>query len=294
MRKRHSISSAAKETGIGALLLEQFMVAAGALNKDDPRPVSGKTFEAAFYAELLSEIPTLVSPSGMELAMGATRAQFVSLAADGVLTPRIDVPTIKLPWRVSDGLALVVELKEMAEPVEPSDQHWESIQSAKSRSSISVGTIVAAVRDGRLRLGLRTDVAGYAGFCVLKMDINGMDQSIRLETGHSHVTAAAFGRSVGKRGQSWFKRLSVAGPTPTTHLPHPKWGGMRIYVSPADQAAFHERFMTPSTMAKEADEDRRVIISKLKAAGIASFAPNDEDYGRLYLRSEVEGILAQP
>jgi hypothetical protein len=128
VRTLHSISSAATETGIGAFLLNQFLVAAGAFDEDDVRPVARKTFDAAKYAGLLSEIPTLVGPIEMEQAIGATRSQFASLAADGVLVPRIDVPTIKSPWRVSDGLALVAELKKMAVPVDPTDKKWESIQ----------------------------------------------------------------------------------------------------------------------------------------------------------------------
>jgi|TARA_B110000211_G_scaffold13604_1_gene14161 hypothetical protein len=66
---------------------------------------------------------------------------------------------------------------------------------------------------------------------------------------------------------------------------------VRTYVSQADQAAFHGRFITPSTMAKEIDRDCREILSKLNAAGIAPFSPSGEDYGRLYLRSEVKGIF---
>ena len=291
MRTLHSISSAATETGIGTFLLDQFLVAAGAFDEDETRPVARKTFDAARYASLLFEIPSLVGPIEMEFAMGATRSQFASLEADGVLVPRIDVPTIKSPWRVSDGLALVAELKEMSVPVDPTDKHWESIQRAKNRSSINVGTIIAAVRDGRLKLGQRTDVTGYAGFCVLKAEINEMVLNIRPAPSHSHMTAAAFDRSIGKRGEGLFERLSAADHTPSSRIPHPKWGGVRTYVSQVDQEAFHARFITPSTMAKEFDEDRREILSKLNAAGIAPFSPNVEDYGQLYLRSEVEGVL---
>ncbi len=291
VRTLHSISSAATETGIGAFLLDQFLVAASAFDEGDARPVARKTFDAAKYAALLSEIPTLVGPIEMELAMGATRSQFASLVADGILVPRIDIPTIKSPWRVSDGLMLVAELMEMAVPVDPTDKHWECIQRAKSRASIKVGTIIAAIRDGRLNLGRRTDVKGYASFCVLKAEINGLAPKTRPAPNHSHMTAAAFDRSIGKRGEGWFERLSAAGHTPSTRVPRPKWGGMRTYVSQADQEAFHARFMTPSTMAREAGADRRVIISKLNAAGIGPFAPNGESYGGLYLRSEVEGIL---
>jgi hypothetical protein len=176
-------------------------------------------FDAAKYAALLSEIPSLVGPIEMELAMGATRSQFASLAADGLLVPRIDVPTIKSPWRVSDGLALLAELKKMAVPVDPSDKHSESIQRAKSRSSINAGTIIAAVRDGRLKLGRRTDVTGYAGFCVLKAEINEMALKVRPAPSHAHMTAAAFDRSIGKRGEGLFERLSAAGHTSSSRMP---------------------------------------------------------------------------
>lgn len=291
MRTLHSISSAATETGIGAFLLNQFLVAAGAFDEDDVRPVARKTFDAAKYAGLLSEIPTLVGPIKMEQAIGATRSQFASLAADGVLVPRIDVPTIKSPWRVSDGLALVAELKKMAVPVDPTDKKWESIQRAKSRSSINVGIIIAAIRGRKIQLGLRTDTTGYGGLCVLKVDVDGMALKTRSVPSHSHMTAAAFDRSIGKRGEGWFEKFSAAGHTPATNMPHPKWGGLRTYVSQADQEAFHARFVTPSTLSKEIEEDRRGILSKLKAAGIAPFAPNGEDYGRLYLRNEIKGIF---
>ena len=293
VRTLHSISSAATETGIGTFLLDQFLVAAGAFDEDETRPVARKTFDAARYASLLFEIPSLVGPIEMEFAMGATRSQFASLEADGVLVPRIDVPTIKSPWRVSDGLALVAELKEMSVPVDPTDKHWESIQRAKSRSSINVGTIIAAVRDGRLKLGRRMDVMGYAGFCVLKAEINEIAVKVRPAPNHAYMTAAAFDRSIGKRGEGLFERLSAAGHTPSTRMPHPKWGGERTYVSQADQEAFHARFMTLSTMAKKTGKDRRTLLAKLGAAGNTNFVENGEGYDALYLRSEVEGILVK-
>ena len=147
------------------------------------------------------------------------------------------------------------------------------------------------IRGRKIHLGLRTDTTGYGGLCVLKIDVDGMANSISRTIDQPHLTAAAFGRSVGKRGQGWFERLSAAGHTPSTRVPRPKWGVMRTYVSQADQEVFHARFMTPSTMEKEAGADWRVIISKLNGAGIGPFAPKDENYDGLYLRSEVEGIL---
>jgi hypothetical protein len=46
----------------------------------------------------------------MQKRIGATQRQLASLAEDSVLLPRIDIATIKAPWRVADGIALVTEL----------------------------------------------------------------------------------------------------------------------------------------------------------------------------------------
>jgi hypothetical protein len=58
-----------------------------------------------------------------------------------------------------------------------------------------------------------------------------------------------------------------------------------------DQEAYHVRFATPSTIAKETEKARREIHSRLNATGITPFAPNDENYDWLYLRIDVEGIF---
>ncbi|MDP1466137.1 hypothetical protein, partial [Klebsiella pneumoniae] len=57
-RRLHSLVTAARETGVGAKVLEQFRVEAGARATDDPRPNSRRTFDAQRYSALLAEIPT--------------------------------------------------------------------------------------------------------------------------------------------------------------------------------------------------------------------------------------------
>lgn len=290
-RQLHSITSAARETGIGPFLLEQFLVHAGAITSDDDRPASRTTFEAKAYADLLAEIPTLVGPKQMQQHMGATRRQLASLAEDNVLRPRIDIPTIKLPWRVSDGLALVAELQEMALSTDPTDIRWEGIQQAKSRSGLRVGTIIAAIRARRLRIGRREDLRGYAGFSVLKTEIDGLKPSNQEQSVRPVVSAAVFGRSVGMRGNGWFEKLYTTGHTPATRMPHPKFGGMHVYLTQADVAAFNERFLTSSTMEREFTQHKRTLLAKLRLAHVRTFAPDDQDFGALYLREDVEAVI---
>lgn len=121
-RRLHSLLTAEKEIGIGATVLEHFLSEAGAIRSDDPRPFGRRLFEARTYAELLAEIPTLVGPIAMRTAMGATRGELSALSEAGVLTPRTRVETVKKPWRISDGLALVAELSAHSIPVADEDQ----------------------------------------------------------------------------------------------------------------------------------------------------------------------------
>lgn len=294
-RELHSIYSAADETGISAFLLEQLLINAGAIASHDNRPISRKTFDAEIYAELLAdlaaEIPTLVGPIELRTAMGATRQQLTSLAKDGVLIPRIDIPTFKFPWRMKDGLALVNELNAQAVPAEASDQRWEAIQQAKKRSGISIGSIIAEIRNGGLKIGRFTDIPGYAGFCVLKVEIDRKRQSKKDTVERDLMTAATFGRKVGIRNSGWFEALAVAGHTPATRQPHPKWSGERTYVSETDAAAFHARFLTTATMMTEFGGNRQTLLMRLRASEVMPFKPNGEDHGALYLRKEVEAVL---
>jgi hypothetical protein len=132
-RPLHSIRSAAHETGIGAGLLEQFLVYAGAISADDKRPAARKTFDAKAYQEFIAEIPTLVGSLEMQQRIGATQHQLASLAEDKVLRPRIDILTRKAPWQVADGMALIAELQGMASSIQRKDKRWETIQMARRR-----------------------------------------------------------------------------------------------------------------------------------------------------------------
>jgi TniQ len=290
-RQLHSVVTAAREANIGSALLEQFLVDAGAIGADDDRPTSRKTFNATAYADLLAEVPTLVGPTEMQRVMGATQGQLMSLAEDGVLAPRINIPTINSPWRPTDGIALIAELQELSVPIESSDKRWEGIQQAKKRSGVRVGAIITSLREGKLQLGRRTDLEGYAGFCVLMEEIDQMSRQKQDPAELTFLTAAVFGRSVGMRTQGWFERLAAAGHTPATRRPHPKWGGDRVYVSPCDINDFHNRFLTSTTMETEFGQHRRTLLAKLKTAKVKPFMPNGESFGALFLREEVETAL---
>ena len=64
-RRLHSVSTASTEFGIGKKRLTQFLLQAGILAEDDPRPNARKIFDAKKYGPLLTEISNLVGPIEM-------------------------------------------------------------------------------------------------------------------------------------------------------------------------------------------------------------------------------------
>ncbi|WP_299847642.1 hypothetical protein [uncultured Paracoccus sp.] len=51
---------------------------------------------------------------------------------------------------------------------------WESIQLAKTRSGVSVGRIIAAIRAGEIRVRMRQGNRDYHGFEVCRADFGRM------------------------------------------------------------------------------------------------------------------------
>lgn len=227
----------------------------------------------------------------MQQRISATQHQLASLAEDKILRPRIDVPTVKAPWQVADGMALIAELQKMAISIQLNDKRWETIQMARRRSDLSVGTLIAAVRTRQLQVGHRQDLWGYAGFSILKSEVDALRSLRQGEQEDSMISGAAFARSVGMRREGWFEKLMAAGHITGIRMPHPKIGGMRIYISEENIAEFHARFVTALTMERQFGLDKRTLLTKLKAADVKPFAPKAQDFGPLYLREDVEAVL---
>ena len=59
----------------------------------------------------------------------------------------------------------------------------------------------------------------------------------------------------------------------------------------ADIADFHRRFVTMRTLSAETGRTIPELRADLKRAGVAVFAPEGQDFGRLFLREEVEAAL---
>lgn len=295
-RHLHSVLSAARETGICHTVLDPILSDAGAFEPDDSRPMSRKTFIAKDYASLLAEIPTWVGPGEMKAAMGTTKTAFVSLVADGVLLPRTSAPKVAARWRLSDGLALVQELAAIAKPTPADPRGLESLQLAKQRKGIPVGTIISKVRTGDLSIFRQPDEAGYRGFRVRVTEIDAYSARIAATASpaaelQNSISAAAFGRKVGLRDGGHFLALTDAGYVATQVVRHPVTRQNQHRMTAQHIAAFHRKFLTLTTIKAEFGLHRNTILALLKAAGAKPFRLNGQSVGSIWLRDEVESIF---
>ncbi|PZX10101.1 TniQ protein [Palleronia aestuarii] len=292
VRRLHSLRSAAREIGVGSQFLEQFLVRHGAIAPDDDRPDTRKTFDAAAYADLLAEIPTLVGPKEMRRAISATLPQFRALVDAGLLVPRIDISTVKFPWRLSDGARLLDLLRAGATRIDPADRDWEHINRARIRTGVDLRRIVEAIEEKRLRVGHRPDLAGYAGIFVCRNDVDVLKDHRSRRQRPEFPSAGEFGRSIGLRNRADFQRLVDDGHTPGTPLPNPRTHRVHVYITEEDAAAFHAKFMTISTIIRETGLHRNSANSLIEKRGVERFRPAGEDYGPVYLRADVERALS--
>lgn len=294
-RRLHSVLTASKEVGVGVQLLDSFLTEAGAFAEGDVRPPSRKTFDAQQFSNLLDEIPHLIGPKAMRGAIGATRNEMEALENDGVLVPRTRLPAVKSPWRAADGEALIAQLARLSTVADPRGPDWQSLQLARKRIGIPISALIAFFEDRSLTLGKRPDVFGYHGFVVRRSELDRLvlPAETDLAAPLHGLSAAEFGRTVGLRSKGHFLALVEAGHTPATEVLHPKTGQKQKRMSKDDVAAFHEKFVTLTTLSFETGQHRNAARALIKAAGIKAFSPEGQGFGSIYLRKTVAPLIAK-
>lgn len=295
-RRLHSRTTASKETGIGPAVLDDFLTEAGAFAPNDARVDARKTFDAKAWQHVLDEVLTLVGPVALRRVIGATLAELNGLKADGVLVPRTNVATIKSPWRIADGQALLEELGAHAQPVAPEEPGWETIQRVHKRLDFPVGEIIAAIRTGALRLGQRPDVFGCHGLVVEITEVAAFKAKVapkrKPSTNQREMTAAAFARSAVIRGKGQFLALIEGGYTPARLVLNPTTRRREWRMSRDDIAAFEANYTTPSMLSAETGAHLNTIRAVLQSERVRPFRPNGLDVGPVYLRNAVEPVVA--
>ena len=138
--------------------------------------------------------------------------------------------------------------------------------------------------------------SGYRSFMVLKAEVDSLAGARphvrrRDKTTAAGQLASIFANSIGMRRRGWYPALHEAGHAPAFWTRHPVTRRAVLYVSEDDEAKFHRRFLTPTTMQSGFGLHRQTCTARLRAAGIRPFSPGGVDFGPLYLRQEAEPVL---
>lgn len=288
-RRLHSLYSAAKEVGVTEELLEPFLIEAGALTAGDLRFSNRRVFSAADHAALLAEIPTLVSLKTLQREIGASRTELARLVSEGMLTPRVQNVAVHLRWSLTQAMDLMADLMARAQQISTTDKGWDPLLAASRRCRQPIAALLDAVRNEKLLIGVVGD-----GFSDLRLRTTEVDLLVRPSDGpdmETPMTATAFGMSVGIKDKGRFRALIDAGQTSATTMRNPKTGIVNTVITAADIADFHRRFVTMRTLSAETGRTIPELRADLKQAGVAVFSPGGQDFGRLFLREEVEAAL---
>ena len=199
----------------------------------------------------------------MRREIGASRTEVDRLVAEGCLTLRTRCETVRLRWSLMQARDLLSGLQSRAMPVEAEDPAWETLLSASHRSRQSLSALLDAVRTGVLSIG--TAGPGFSDLRLRKVEIDALVPAAYAPQ-EPLIPATAFGISVGIKDKGRFRALIEAGHTPATRLRHPKTGIENIYMTEADIAAFHRRFVTIPTLVAETGRPIPELRAVLKRA----------------------------
>lgn len=290
-RRLHSLYTAARQLATTEALLEPFLVKAGALTADDPRFADRRVFDAQIHADLLAEIPTLVSRATLQHEIGASRAEIEALVAEGVLVPRLQNDTVRRRWSIAQAQSVLGNLYAKAVPIAGAEPGWESFLAAKKRTSHPLGALLDAVRSGTIGLGL-VESGGFSGLRLRRDEVSGHGSGPTQNGAGKLIPAVAFGISVGIKDKGRFKALVLVGHTPVPRKRHERTGVENIYMSTDDIAAFHRSFATISTLSAASGLTIPEVRAALKRAGVSGFAPGGQDFGQIFLRKDAERALS--
>ncbi len=289
-RRLHSVRSAAKATGIDQRRLRKILAAEGIV-PEEGLPDAWQVFDAKLADAVLKAATSLITAKDFAEGINASRSQFDLLVAGGVLAPRLqsmDDAGTKAIWDPADGVRFLDSVFVGASPLRQAQHGWEHISKSAARLMVGPEVIIRAIRDRRIvRIGNHADFDGYAALYVYHDEVC----SVLSPEPSSNQSIELFSKTVGIGQPIRMKRLVINGHTPATELVHPKLKTKQLFITLDDADAFHRRFYTPRTMAQAHGKSWQSMTATLRAAGIAVFSPDGEDYGTLYLREDVDRTI---
>lgn len=285
-RRLHSVTTAAKETGIDTRRLRKMLESVGLI--DETFSDSWAVFDAKEAQPLIDSMVSFVTARDFAEGINLSRSQFDLLVEDEILKPTLTDAGTKFVWDPRDGRAFIDKLLLGAQLIPSSLYGWEPIAKAAQRLKIRPAEIIKAIWDGRIRrVGKNVHFDDYRSIHVQH------DEVIMAfgDTEPVEMSIEVFSKSVGLANPVYLNRLIRNGHMTATKIRNPKTRALQRYITNKDAAAFHGKFMTLRTLAKSQGTSWQKITAALRANNVSQFSPDGKDYGNLYLKADVEIAL---
>ena len=289
-RRLHSVRTAAQATGVDQRRLRKALAAAHIVpDAENGLPDAWEVFDAEEALPILEGLTEMITAKDMSELINATRSQFDLLVADGVLIPDLEAQDVKAVWHPDQGRRFLESILTGARQLRQAQHGWEHISKAAQRLRIGPGEIISAIRDGRItRVGNRMEWEGYAAVHVYHDEVAAVLRPAPPEA----KSIEAFAQSVGIAQPSHLKRMISGGQVQGTELRNPITKIQQVYFTPSDEAAFHDRFATPRTLARLHGRSWQKILSELRAAGVEPLGGPDRPYGSVYVKADAARALS--
>lgn len=284
-RKVHSVLTAAQTTGVDQRRLRK-MLAAVDVVRDAESGLSDawEVFDAELAKPILDELTTLVDAKAFAALIGATRSQFDTLAKDDVIAAELSGADVKAIWNPSEGRKFLDSIRMGAVQLRHAKRSWVHLSKSAQRLKIGPGPIVRAIQESWItKVGTHVSFVGYAAIYV---DHNEVVNVLGADAPDA-ASIEVFAKTVGINQPSRMRRLIVTEHTSATLMQNPKTRAEQNYLTVDDADAFHSKFMTPRTMAKEYGRSWQSLGAELRSKGVNPFSTDGEVYGSLFLRSDV-------
>lgn len=288
-RKKHSVCTAAKQTGMDQRRLRKLLEAEGVIPEDQKnRPDAWCLFDAAAAQPFLQRCATLLDAKAFRERIGLSRSQFDLLVEDGFLQPALSDSGAKTQWDPASAQEALDRLFSGAIPLHEASHGWSSLSKSAQRLKINPAKILRAILEGKLkRIASHTNFDGFAALYVHHDEVS----AVLGNTPPPAMSLEVFAKTVGISTPSRLKRLVKAGHTPSTLMPNPRTNALQYYISSEDAAAFNEKFFTARTLSLHYGQSWQSLSARLRKANCPIFSPDDQNYGTLYLRSDVERYI---
>lgn len=287
-RKLHSVRTAANETGIDIRRLRKMLEASKMIDPD--LPDNWAVFDAEKAKPLMESLLTFVSAKEFFETLHIGRSQFNLLVEDGILQPTLQDASTKHVWDPREGGAFLDKLLIGAQTIQQAQHGWETISKAAQRLKLRPANIIRAIWDGRIqRVARNVQFEGYASVHVYHDEV----AQILAQDMPSAMSLELFSKTVGLGRPVYLNRLVRHGHVSTTEIRNPRTKALQRFIGTQDAAAFHDRFITLQILSKTMGATWQSLARKLHDAEVSTFSAGGIDFGPIYLKKEVEAVLAK-